>query len=157
MTLGGILNSQICTIHHLMAHDTIPLRDMPATANSTTSFFKKQHVVHQLKTLFSAMYHTIRTPWFNYIDTELFPISMVAGSFASPQMSETPDIQLPHTPATPSHSESPQQAHPSTVFMNRVKHQANLIDNSPAKILKRGTFALRITWDSNPTTIMREN
>ena len=156
MTLGGILNSQIRTIHHLMAHDTIPLRDMPATANSTTSFFQKQHVVHQLKTLFSAMYHTIRTPWFNYIDTELFPISMVAGSLASyacsPQLSETPDIQLPPTPSTPSHSDSPQQAHPSTVFMNRIKHQANLIDTSPTKILKRGTLALRITWDGNPTT-----
>ena len=67
-------------------------------------------------------------------------------------MSDTPDVQLPHTLATPSHLEPPSQVHPSNVFMNRVKHQANLINNSPTKILKRCTLALRITWNGNPTT-----
>ena len=67
LTLGAVLNEQIRFLHKLLPHDMIPPRDMPSSVKGTDKFFHRQHLLHQLSTIFPTKYAAIRTVWFNYL------------------------------------------------------------------------------------------
>ena len=130
--LGSALSHVISEQYHIEYPLPIPSRYLPTSASTTNQFLARTHLLHILTKAFTNRHNIIRSHFFTYIDTDLFP-AQSTGSLAA-------------YATGPCGLDTSTQQHPATQFMQ------GLSQLPPPKVIKRGHLAQRVQWDGNPTT-----